>query len=83
MKFSPDLPISYPSRHMVYCDWGRPLKGLSREKTPLPQEKSYFFSLTLQLLSSRSLSVVYFVSRPLFPFMVRVVFDPHQSLSEA
>jgi hypothetical protein len=34
--------------------WGRPLKGLSREKTPLPQEKTSFFSLTLQLLSSRS-----------------------------
>ncbi len=34
-------------------------------------------------ISSRSRSVGYFVSRPLFLFMVRVVFDPHQSLSEA
>jgi len=59
--------------------WGRPLKARSREKTPPQQKNMLFFSLTLQLLPTRSFAVDYFVSRPLFPFMDRVVFDPHQS----
>jgi hypothetical protein len=56
-----------------------PIKGRVNEKKHPLQKKPTVFSLTLQLLLTRSCAVDYFVSRPLFQFMVRVVFDPHQS----
>ena len=56
---------------------GRPLKGVSREKTPLLQKNIPVFLIHFSCYWLRAWAVNYFVSRPLFPFMVRVVFDPH------
>jgi hypothetical protein len=64
---------------MYRIDWGSPIKGRVKEKNTPHKKKHAVFSLTLQLLSTRSCAVDYFVPRPLFLSMDRVVFDPHQS----
>ena len=70
----------FPSTAAVFrCTPGRPLKGVSIKKTP-PLKKSTAVSLLhFSCYRLRVKAASYSVSRPLFLFMVRVVFDPHQS----
>jgi len=54
------------SDERVWEIWGHPLKGLSREKTPLPTKKYIFFRLSSYFRTSTASLYCHLFSLPLF-----------------
>jgi len=63
-KIAQDLTVDHKK---IAMEWGHPLKGRSREKTPLPLNKYIFFRLSSYFRTSTA-SLYHLFSHPLFLF---------------